>query len=138
VDALTLAALAVAALGWAAAWFMFGRWRSERAARKTTESRKIAQSTRYGQITEQFAPWMHRWPFASTKGFRFLGDPIDGVHFEGDAVYLVEIKAADGELGKGQRAIREAVREGRVGWVEFRVSEDEEPTVIRPWETRTD
>lgn len=79
-----------------------------------------SQATRYGQITEQFAPFMPDWPWDS-KGFRFIGSPIDGVQFTADGVILVEIKSAGGRLTPEQRAVREHVEAGRVTWHEVRV-----------------
>ncbi|MFA5861628.1 MAG: Holliday junction resolvase-like protein [Candidatus Thermoplasmatota archaeon] len=99
-----------------------------------TRKEKRSQSAKYGNLTEQFAPWMRSWPFSSPEGFRFLGKPIDGVQFERDAVYFVEIKAAGSQLSADQRAIRDAVLSGRVGWVTFRIADGEKPDVKRPWE----
>lgn len=124
--------LGVAGLGWLA----FGlAWRSRREAKRelrSTKSSKRSQSVRYGQLTERFAPWMDAWPF-DPEGFRPLGTPVDGVHFADDAVYLVEIKAADGRLSSDQRELRELVREGRVGWLTFRVGEERPVRVDEPW-----
>lgn len=122
--------------GLAVGWLAFAlAWRSRRNAKaKLSEarSRKRSQSVRYGQLTEEFAPWMEAWPF-DTEGFRSLGDPVDGVQFDGDRVYLVEIKAAGGRLSSRQRELRDAVEEGRVGWLTFRVG-DERPADLRePW-----
>jgi predicted Holliday junction resolvase-like endonuclease len=106
-------------------------WRSRQAAKRelrSTRSRKRSQSVRYGQLTERFAPWMDAWPF-DPEGFRPLGTPVDGVQFTDEAVYLVEIKAADSQLSADQRELRELVREGRVGWLTFRVG-DERPVEI--------
>lgn len=133
-DVAVLVVIVLAMLGWGIAWFALGRWRALRGRHDALDAKKRAQSTRYGQITEQFAPWMSRWPFASREGFRFLGKPIDGVQFDGDAVYFIEIKSADANLAASQRQVRDAVLGGRVGWVEFYVSEDREPKIIRPWE----
>jgi predicted Holliday junction resolvase-like endonuclease len=129
-----VAAIVAAALGWIVAWYALGRMRFERAERERVEHAKRSLSVRYGQTSEQLAPWMRGWPFASTEGFRFLGKPIDGVHFEEDAVYFVEIKSADARLSKPQRAVRDAVEAGRVGWVEFYVNEEKPARVVRPWE----
>jgi predicted Holliday junction resolvase-like endonuclease len=134
VDDTLLATLLFALAGWALAWFLLGRWRAERRARRAARSDAQSRSTRYGNITEQFAPWMERWPFEAREGFRFLGKPVDGVQFADDAVYFVEIKAAGSRLQPSQRAVRDAVLEGRVGWVEFRVDDEgSEPVILRPW-----
>jgi predicted Holliday junction resolvase-like endonuclease len=124
-DALLLLLVLLAGAGWA---LSFAALRRLVAARRG----KRSQSARYGNITEQFAPWMARWPF-DPSGFRFLGKPVDGVQFDGDAVYFVEIKAAGSRLSPEQQAVRAAVLAGRVGWVEFRASEDAAPRVERPW-----
>lgn len=80
-----------------------------------------SQSTRYGQITEQFMPWASNYPY-DPSGFRFLGSPIDGVQFEDDRVILMEFKTAESSLTSTQRNIRELVRRGKVGFEEFRLS----------------
>jgi predicted Holliday junction resolvase-like endonuclease len=127
--ALLLLLVLLLALGWALAWVLLRRWRAER-------SRARSQATRYGTLTEQYAPWLAGWPFADARRFRFLGDPIDGVQFEDDAVYLVEVKTAGATLNPRQRAVRDAVLAGRVGWVTFSVREGKAIEVQRPWDER--
>jgi predicted Holliday junction resolvase-like endonuclease len=124
--------LGLLALGWLA--FVLA-WRSRRSAKRElreARSSRRSQSVRYGQLTERFAPWMEDWPFDPER-FRPLGTPVDGVQFTDRAVYLVEIKAADSRLSADQRALREAVREGRVGWLTFRVGEQRPVDVEEPW-----
>ncbi|MEA3200585.1 MAG: hypothetical protein QOE90_2013 [Thermoplasmata archaeon] len=125
-DGLVLLLLALLAIGWLIALVTLRSLREARAAKRS-------QSAKYGNLTEQFAPWMEGWPF-DPQGFRFLGKPVDGVQFEADAVYLVEIKSAGSRLSPAQQAVRDAVRRGRVGWVEFRVDEGKAVVVERPWE----
>ena len=84
--------------------------------------KKQSLSTSYGQITEQFAPFMIRYPF-NWKQFRFIGSPIDGIQFEDDAIYFVEIKAASGTLNKRQRNIKYLVEEKKVQWFTFEVAD---------------
>ncbi len=125
-------ALGLIAFGWLAFYLA---WRSRRGLKERlakARSRKRSQSTRYGQLTEQFAPWMDAWPHDPQR-FRFLGDPIDGVQFTEEAVYLVEIKAARSRTTKDQRRIRELVEAGRVGWIEFRIDGDRDGEVLEPW-----
>lgn len=131
-EALAWIVLGLAAVGWLAFWLA---WRSRSKAKQRleeTRSRKRSQSVRYGQLTERFAPWMHEWPF-DPEGFRAMGDPIDGVQFTDDAVYLVEIKAADSRLSTDQRDLRGHVEQGRVGWLTFRVDEESPVRLIEPW-----
>ncbi|MCA1810720.1 MAG: hypothetical protein LC623_01760 [Halobacteriales archaeon] len=87
---------------------------------RTLRSAKQSQSTRYGQISEQFAPHLESWPW-DPKGFRFIGSPVDGVQFTEEGVVFVEIKAADGRLTPQQAAIKRQVQEGRVAWHEVRL-----------------
>jgi predicted Holliday junction resolvase-like endonuclease len=83
-------------------------------------SAKQSQSTRYGQITEQFAPFLATWPW-DPKRFKFLGDPIDGVQFTNEGIVFVEIKSARSRLTPVQRQVREHVQAGRVAWHEVRI-----------------
>lgn len=84
------------------------------------DSAKRSQSTRYGQITEQFAPFLPDWPW-DPKAFRFLGTPVDGVQFAEDGIHFVEIKSAGSRLSPAQRQVRDHVQAGRVHWREVRV-----------------
>lgn len=91
-----------------------------RARLRTLDSGKRSQSTRYGQITEQFAPFLADWPW-DPKGFRFLGTPVDGVQFTPNGVVFVEIKSAGSRLSPVQRQVRDHVQTGRVHWHEVRI-----------------
>ena len=85
------------------------------------KSLRRSESTRYGQISEQFLPLVEQYPF-DPKHFRFLGSPIDGVQFEEDKIVLVEFKAAGSKLSTRQRRIRDLVNEGHVEFQEIRIS----------------
>ncbi len=125
-------ALGLLGISWLATYLVVRSRRKLKHRLSKTRSRKRSQSTRYGQLTEQFAPWMETWPF-DPRRFRFLGDPIDGVQFTGDAVYLVEIKAAGSRTTKDQRRIRELVEQGRIGWIEFRIDGERDGEILEPW-----
>lgn len=124
--------IALLALGWAA--FVLA-WRSRRSLEtelEQTRSTKRSQSVRYGRMTERFAPWMEDWPF-DPEAFRGLGDPIDGVQFADEGVYLVEIKTGKARLSADQRELRSHVREGRVGWLTFHVGDERPVELEEPW-----
>ena len=108
-------ALLALALFWTVAWI-----RSLRRRLRALDAGKRSQSTRYGQITEQFAPFLESWPW-DPKGFRFLGNPVDGVQFTPDGIYFVEVKSASSRLSSGQREVRDLVEAGRVEWREVRI-----------------
>ena len=93
---------------------LLGKIEQERSLRRS-------QSTRYGQISEQFLPLVEQYPY-DPKQFRFLGSPIDGIQFEEDKVVLVEFKAAGSRLSARQRRVRDLVREGKIEFQEIRVS----------------
>ena len=58
-----------------------------------------------------------------TKNFRFIGNPIDGIQFEEDGIVFVEIKTGRSRLSKPQKGIRNLINEGKVSFIEFRISE---------------
>jgi predicted Holliday junction resolvase-like endonuclease len=83
-------------------------------------SRKQSLSTKYGQMTEQFMPFLKSYPY-DKQNFRFIGSPVDGVQFEDDKIVLMEFKASDSSLTGKQRRIRELVKKGKVRFEVFRV-----------------
>ncbi len=118
-----LAGIALAcAVGWAVA-VAHGRRRRAQLLEQLaqSDSAKRSQSTRYGQITEQFAPFLADWPW-DPKGFRFLGAPIDGVQFTPHGIVFVEIKSAGSRLSPVQQQVRDHVEAGRVHWYEVRIA----------------
>lgn len=90
------------------------------------EARKRSLSSTYGKITEQFAPFMESYPF-SWKKFRFIGSPIDGIQFEGDAIYFVEFKSAGSRLSEEQKRIKKMVEEKKVKWYVFEAKNGSQP-----------
>ena len=83
-------------------------------------SRRQSQSTRYGQMTEQFMPLLDDYPWDPQR-FRFLGSPIDGVQFEDDRIVLVEFKTGNSQLTTAQRRVRDLVGNGQVEFEVIRV-----------------
>ena len=77
------------------------------------KSSRQSQSTRYGQITEQFLPLVQFYTYDS-KQFRFLGSPIDGVQFEDDKIILVEFKSGNSSLSSRQRRVRDLIKQNKV------------------------
>ena len=112
VISLVVAALALGAL--------FRLWRAALSDLKAARSSSQSLSTRYGQMSEQFMPFVSNYPWDPQR-FRFIGSPVDGVQFEDDRVILVEFKTASSKLSARQRAIRDQVRDGRVEFEEFRI-----------------
>ncbi len=84
--------------------------------------RKTSQSVKYGQLTEQFIPFIDSFPY-DPQQFRFIGNPIDGVVFDDNAIVFCEFKTATSALSQRQREIKRLVEEKKVKWLEFRIDE---------------
>jgi predicted Holliday junction resolvase-like endonuclease len=81
-----------------------------------------------GQFSEQVAPLLPGFPEdLKVSEARFLGKPVDFVFFKGmdeqnitDVVFL-EIKTGRSCLNVNERKLRDAIKEKRVEWREYRV-----------------
>jgi len=111
--------------GIALAFFYVQLWkvRYTRALRRDAVKRSMAVTV--GKVHEQLVPWLPDFHF-NPKDARFLGTPVDFVVFdgldEGDVrrVVFVEIKTGGSELSARERRVRDAIRAGRVEWIEQR------------------
>jgi len=83
-------------------------------------SQKKSSEVRTGKITEQIAPFLEDYPL-NPRTARFIGDPIDFVHFDEDKVTFVEVKSGKSQLSKKQRGIRDLIKEGKVEFTIYRV-----------------
>lgn len=108
-----------------------GRMEAERAAgdensRAREDAVKRSRATLVGQIGEQLAPYFPGFP-GDPADARFLGKPVDFVVFHGASegkpteVVFVEVKTGDAKLSQPERCLRDAIKAGRVRWVEFRL-----------------
>jgi predicted Holliday junction resolvase-like endonuclease len=91
--------------------------------KRSLEEKKRSMSALYGKTTEQFAPFMKKYPY-DTGRFRFIGSPIDGVQFEDEKIIFVEIKAANSKLSQNQKRIKRLVDEKKVEWLDFEIKWD--------------
>lgn len=87
---------------------------------------KKSSEVRTGKITEQIAPFLADYP-RNPRTARFIGDPIDFVHFDEDKVTFVEVKSGKSQLSKKQRGIRDMIKDGKVEFVVYRVEGDTSP-----------
>tara|TARA_Y100000592_G_C5405254_1_gene285282 strand:- start:588 stop:980 length:393 start_codon:yes stop_codon:yes gene_type:complete len=81
---------------------------------------KKSSEVRMGQIAEQLAPFLDKFPY-DPKKISFLGNPIDYVYFGEDKVTIIEIKSGNARLSKKQRNIKKLILEGKVEWDEIRI-----------------
>ena len=90
-----------------------------------------------GKMAEQMAPIMPEFRYLPSDA-KFLGDPIDYIVFDGYTdfrdgdgqaedieVVFMDIKSGGARLTKGQQAIAQAIREGRVRFETIRIDFDE-------------
>lgn len=91
------------------------------AARRDTAAR--SRGTRGGKAAEQLAPLLPGFADRfDPQDARFLGAPVDYVVFDGLAegelreVVLVEVKTGRGRLNANERAVRDAVLQGRINY----------------------
>lgn len=87
---------------------------------------KKSSEVRTGKITEQIAPFLSDYP-RNPRTARFIGDPIDFVHFDEDKVTFVEVKSGKSQLSKKQRGIRDMIKDGKVEFIVYRVEGDTTP-----------
>ncbi len=79
-----------------------------------------------GQVGERFAPHFPDFPYDPTE-VRFLGTPVDYVAFKGSSsgeiteIAFVEVKTSEATLTRVERSLRDAVKAGKVTWMEYRV-----------------
>lgn len=83
-------------------------------------SQKKSSEVRVGLVTEQIAPFLENYP-EDPNTARFLGEPIDFVHFNSDKIVFVEVKSGRSQLNKRQRQIRDMIKEGKVEFEIYRV-----------------
>jgi len=114
---------------------LIGRLGAERrfAARMEGERSDAVKRSRAvlgGQFSEQLAPFLPGFPGDPTE-VRFVGKPVDFISFSGasrgvvDEVLFIEVKTGESALSPVERSLRNAVRDGRVRYVEYRVPRSE-------------
>lgn len=108
----------------------FESWRAESEGRIRSDAAKRARGVITGQVVEHLAPWFDGFPY-NPKDARFLGSPVDLVVFDGlddgrlRGIVFVEVKTGASALTTRERLVRDAVRDGRVAFEEFRAPERE-------------
>ena len=88
------------------------------------KSEKRGTEVRRGFLIEQLLPFAQSYPW-DPQTFKFLGNPIDGIHFEEDEIVLVEFKSGNSRLSEGQKKVKELVSSGKVRFSEVRAKMDD-------------
>ena len=88
---------------------------------------KRSNAVKGGQLAEQLAPYLPNFP-CNPADAHFLGQPIDYIAFPGlcekdsvDEILLIEVKTNTSQLSSREKEIREAVKSGRIRYVEYRI-----------------
>ena len=88
---------------------------------------KRSNAVKGGQLAEQLAPFLPNFP-CNPADAHFLGQPIDYIAFPGlcenntvDEILLIEVKTNTSLLSSREKEIREAVKSGRIRYVEYRI-----------------
>ena len=88
---------------------------------------KRSNAVKGGQLAEQLAPFLPNFP-CNPADAHFLGQPIDYIAFPGlcekntvDEILLIEVKTNTSQLSSREKEIREAVKSGRIRYVEYRI-----------------
>jgi predicted Holliday junction resolvase-like endonuclease len=97
----------------------------DRLASERGDAVKRSRAVLGGLAAEQLAPYLPGFPFDPTE-LRFVGKPVDFIAFVGSSrgrieeVAFVEVKSGNAALSPVERSLRDAVKEGRVRWAEYR------------------
>lgn len=86
---------------------------------------KKSSEVRTGKIAEQIAPFLNDYPMNPNTA-RFIGDPIDFVHFDEEGITFVEVKSGKSQLSKKQRRIRDQISQGKVDFKLYRIKGDDD------------
>ena len=104
-------------------------WRENKLEAVVRDRIKRSRAVLGGQFSEQLAPWLPDFPFNPNE-CRFIGKPIDFLVFSGmdhgriEEIVFVEVKSGKARnLSKIERLLRDAVKDGRVGWRQYDVPE---------------
>lgn len=80
-----------------------------------------------GQFTEQVAPFLPNFP-CNPGDVKFIGKPVDFIAFPGSAegkdieeILLIEVKTGESRLSEREKQIKEAVENGKVKYVVYRI-----------------
>ena len=82
-----------------------------------------------GQFSEQLAPFLPGFDFKPTE-CRFVGNPIDFLVFKGmderdiNEIVFVEVKSGDAKLSPIEKKVKEAVKNRKVRWEEYRIPKE--------------
>jgi predicted Holliday junction resolvase-like endonuclease len=102
-------------------------WKEKREKVIRQDAVQRSQAVTVGKITEHLVPHLPNFNY-NPKDARFIGSPVDFVVFDGlndeesdqiRNVVFIEVKTGASALTKRERLVRDAIKAGRVKWVEW-------------------
>lgn len=87
---------------------------------------KKSSEVRTGKIVEQISPFLANYPMNPDTA-RFIGEPIDFIHFDEDKVTFVEVKSGKSQLSKKQKNIQSLIKSGKVDFIIYRIEGEDGP-----------
>lgn len=112
-------------------------WKQEQEKSIRQDAVQRSQAVTAGKIVEHLVPYLPNFNF-NPKDARFVGSPVDFIVFDGlnddeddqlRHVVFVEIKTGMSALTRRERMVRDAIKAGRVRWVEWHASRDLEQAI---------
>ncbi len=106
---------------------LLAEWKSEHEQQIRRDAIQRSQAVTVGKVTEHLVPHLPNFQF-NPKDARFIGSPIDFIIFDGlneeeerqiREVIFLEIKTGASALTRRERLVRDAIRAGRVRWMEW-------------------
>ncbi len=100
---------------------------TSRIKKEREDAVKKSRAVLGGQFGEQIAPFLPKFP-CNPGDVRFIGKPVDFIAFPGSAegktvtdVLFIEVKSGDSHLSNREKEIKNAIKAGRVHYVEYRL-----------------
>lgn len=115
---------------------MLTEWKQEQERSIRQDAVHRSQAVTAGKVIEHLVPYLPNFNY-NPKDARFIGSPIDFVVFDGlndeeddqlRAVVFVEIKTGQSSLTRRERMVRDAIKAGRVRWVEWHANREIQQT----------
>jgi predicted Holliday junction resolvase-like endonuclease len=114
--------------------FQTGKWFQKKQHEKMIpdirqEAIQRSRAVLGGQFSEQLSPFLPDFPYSPTE-CRFIGKPIDFLVFQGmdekniSEVKFVEVKSSKSQLNKQEKSLKDAIKNKKVSWEEYRVPEE--------------
>lgn len=107
-------------------------WKQEQEKSIRQDAVQRSQAVTTGKIVEHLVPYLPNFNY-NPKDARFVGSPVDFIVFDGlnddeddqlNAIVFVEIKTGMSVLTRRERMVRDAIKAGRVRWVEWHASRE--------------